>query len=390
MLVRLETARRILDRARFRRPRVVRRPLEAAVGSLVAEEVLARRDQPVGPVAAMDGFAVKAYDDRRNRPYTLRRGPHDPPKSSRPLRDGEAVTIATGSLLPVGANAVVRLESARAEGGLLTVRRPVRPGQDIMPQGEAVRRGQTILLPGELVRPYHLGALLADGRSALSVYDLHVSVLPVGDELRGPDRKGRGTVTDTIGPLVRAVFDFAATRVLPAVGDESSDLRRSLLGALRSSELVVTIGGASVGSSDVTKGTLAEMGELLFEGVSVNVLKRGAVARVGGRAVLVLPGQVVSAVTCAHEHGLHLVSRLVGRELRCFETARLSESVEVNHRMDGTYLFRVHDGVADPLPWGVARTAALLQANAFAVLDRHRRWARGTTVLLQRLRHTAG
>ena len=129
------------------------------------------------------------------------------------------------------------------------------------------------------------------------------------------------------------------------------------------------------------------MGEILFEGVQVNVIKRGAVALVEGTPVLVLPGQIVSAVTNAHEHGLHLVGRMAGRELRRLERAKLSEAVTVNYRMDSTYLFRLHDGHADPLSWGVARMSALLNANAFGFLERGRRWAAGDEVELQRLEH---
>jgi molybdopterin molybdotransferase len=278
---------------------------------------------------------------------------------------------------------VVRVEASRAQGELLHVQGPVHPGQDVIPRGESIRRGETILERGERVRPYHVGVLLAEGIGRLRVYDVRVSILPIGDDIRGPGRGPSGSTADLIGPVVARLFDFAAVRLLPPIPDDPARLRRAIASEVRRSDLLITIGGASVGARDVTKSTLSGMGEILFEGVRANVMKRGAVALVQRTPVLVLPGQIVSAVTNSHEHGLHLVGRMAGSELRRREFATLSEPVEVNHRMDSTYLFRVHDGQADPLPWGVARWSALLEANAFGVLPRGRRWAAGDRVELQ-------
>jgi len=386
MLVRLEAARRIIERTRLRRPRVVPRTLVEAVGGLAAREIQARRDIPEADVSAMDGFAVRAYRADRPRPYLLCEA--DPrSRAIRPLQEGQAIPIATGARLPPGANAIVRIEATRSEGELLRTHEPVRPGQDVMPRGESIRCGETILERGERIDPYHLGALLADGVRSLPVYDLRVGIIPVGDEIRGSGTTLRGTVPDLISPVIARLFEFANVRILPSVKDNSDRLRRAIAREIRRSELLVTIGGASVGRRDVTKKALSEMGEILFEGVQANVIKRGAVALVEGTPVLVLPGQIVSAVTTTHEHGLHLVGRIAGRELRRFDRAKLSEAVTVDHRMDSTYLFRVHDGQADPLPWGVARMNALLHANAFGVLERGRRWAAGDEVELQWLEH---
>lgn len=256
-------------------------------------------------------------------------------------------------------------------------------------RGESIRRGEALVERGERIGPYHLGALLAEGVRSVPVYDLRVSLLPVGDEIRARRTRETDTVADFIGPVIRRVFEFATVRSLPPVGDERGRLRSAIDREVRRSDLLVTIGGASVGEGDVTKRTLSEMGDLLFDGVRANVIKRGAVAVVQGTPVLVLPGQIVSAVTSAHEHGLHLVGRMAGRELRRFERAKLSEPVTVSHRMDSTHLFRLHDGEAEPLPWGVARMSALLHANAFGILERGRRWTAGDEVELQRLEHSA-
>jgi molybdopterin molybdotransferase len=338
----------------------------------------------------MDGFAVRVYREGPVRPYTLLGEPLDTrPAARRTLRAGEATPIATGARLPAGADAVVRIEAARVDRGQLRVSGSVHPGQDVIPRGESIRRGDPILRRGERVGPYHLSALIADGVRSLPIYDIRVVILPVGDELRGPHARGPGTVSDLIGPVIHRLFDFARVRTLSSVPDDVRRLTSVLAREARRSDLVITIGGASVGTGDVTKGTVAAMGEVLFEGVRANVLKRGGAALIGGTPVLVLPGQVVSAVTIAHEHALHLLGRMTGGELRRFERATLGTAIAVNHRMDSTFLFHLHDGRADPLPWGVARIGALLRANAFGVLERGRPWAAGDEVEVQRLEHAA-
>jgi len=337
----------------------------------------------------MDGFAVRAPRDGRSRAYLLLDAPVPGARKLRPLREGQALRVGTGATLPLGANAVVRVESARCRGSRIDVPGPVRPGLDVLPKGESIRRGETLLKEGERVGPYHLSALLAEGVRSVPVYDVRVGVLPVGDEIRGPGGNAPGSVVDLIGPVVRRLFPFASARLLRPVGDDAARLRRAISRELPRVEMFVTIGRASVGERDVVKSTLREMGELLFEGVRVNVLKRGAVAVVDRTPVLVLPGQVVSAVTNVHEHGLHLLGRMVGRELRHRVRARLSRAVLVNHRMDSTYLFRLHDGWAEPLPWGVARLSSLLHADAFGILGRGRDWKVGQEVELQLLELSA-
>lgn len=383
MLVRLEVARRRIDRARFRSPRVIRVPPEEALGLLSGGLLRAQRDRPEAPLAAMDGFAVRSLRGRGAESYLLRKALRGAVPS---LRRGEATPTATGSPLPPGADAVVRLEATTVRGATLHVRSAVRPGQDVLPAGESIRRGDTLLARGEQVGPAHLAALLADDQRTVPAFDLRVSIVPVGSELRRRRGKdGSRGPQDTLGPVVRHVFECARTRVLPAVADEVGEVRRAVRQEVDRSDLVVTLGGSSVGRDDVTRRAVGGLGVFLFEGVAVNVLKRSAVARVRGTPVLILPGQIVSAVTAAHEHGLHLLGRLVGRELRSFERVTLARAIPAHHRMDSTYLFGLRASTAYPLPWGVARTSALLRADAFGILARGRAWTAGDRIRIQRL-----
>jgi len=102
--------------------------------------------------------------------------------------------------------------------------------------------------------------------------------------------------------------------------------------------MVLAIGGSSVGEKDLTKGALAKCGNLLFEGINVNVIKRGSVGIVKGKPVVILPGRIVAAVCTFHEHGLHILERMLGVELRRSDDLPLGSDLEVRHKMDSLYL----------------------------------------------------
>ena len=346
---------------------------------------MATRSLPAGPRSAMDGFALRLLSRAPTGPYVVRGSAF--PSSSRPhrsLRQGEAVYVTTGAPLPPGTNAVVRSEGAHRDGERLLVAQVPTPGQDILETGESIEGGAVLLERGQRIRPVELALLLAQGVRTVPVFRLRASVLPIGDELVvAGGRSGAGT-PDYLGPLIAGLLGAECVLHSP-LPDDRARVARALAAASRRSDLVVTIGGSSIGRRDVTKGAVAEVGRLLFEGVTTNVLKRGAVGVVGRTPVLILPGQLVSAVTVFHEHGLHVLSRLVGRELREYAEHPLAGAVAVDHRMDSLYLFRQVDGAARALEWGVARMTELLHADGFGILDHGRRYRSGEPIRVQRL-----
>ncbi len=387
MLVPLTVAREEIDAFRIRRAHVVRVPVRDSIGKMAGRQVLANRALPEHDLSAMDGYAIHLGRRSPSGPFPVRRTPIEEHRSDRSvLAVGDATYVMTGAALPRGSNAVVRIESAREHAGLLYLRRPARRGQDILRSGESVGRGDRIVEAGRLIRPVDTGALLALRAQKVPVFALRATILPIGGELVQLLARFRKGTPEYLGPTIEGLLGFCDTELHPPLADDRRQVARELLCSARRSDLVITIGGSSVGAEDVTKRALSDAGgRMLFEGVTTNVLKRGAVGLVEGTPLIVLPGQVVSAVTVFHEHVLHVLSRMVGRELRAFEDARLGEEVSVRHRMDTTYLFRLREGKALPLPWGVARITALLRADAFGTLARGREYHAGDRIRLQRL-----
>lgn len=360
-------------------------PFEA-VGRITGGRVRARRDEPPADLAAMDGYAVRFASHRAPLRFRLRPGRVGIRSGGRRLAPGEAIAIATGATLPERADAVVRKERAWVGGGEIHVRRRIPRGADIHRQGGDVRRGSTLLVPGDPVRPYHAALLTTQGIRRVPVRIVRVVVQPIGDELVPADAPGPGRVVDSLSPLIASLLPRMKVRLRPPVRDDGRRLARALRSAAKSADLVVTIGGTSVGERDLTKRTVASVGRLVFGGVRVNVLKRGGFGLLGRVPIVMLPGQVVAAVTTWHEHGARVLARLLGAAPPRTERVPLGRRLRNPHPMDAVYLLRMRGGRAEPARWGPRLYSQLLDADGYAIVPRGATWARGARIEVRSLR----
>jgi molybdopterin molybdotransferase len=366
--------------------RPVRIPIADCVGYINARTLRARHDEPASDAAAMDGYAVRSIRGRFPSSFRLRNGSERTGPRGPTLRPGEAVAIATGTPLPQGASAVARKEWSLVSGGTLRVRHPLSAGRDVHRQGEDLRRGTVLVRKGEPLRPYHLGVLVAQGQRSVEVLAPRLTIVAIGDELLSRHAaRGGPVVRDSISPVIAALTPYADVEFVGPVADDSRSIETALVAAARSSDMIVTIGGTSVGPKDFTKSAVASRGDLLFGGVRVNVLKRGAVGRIARRPVILLPGQVVSAVTVWHEHGLRVLARMMRTKPARTEKVVLSRPLRNRHPMDSVYLFRISEGRATPCRWGVRLYSELLRAQAFGIVPARSSLPRGATIVVQRL-----
>ncbi len=358
---------------------VERRAVPTALGAWPAAPVRAPGPVPRVPTSAMDGFALARPAPRGSLEFRL------VPRRPDRLKPGEATAIATGAPLPRGATAVARLEAARVSGSRLRLAHSVPPGRDVHGAGAAIASGSVLARPDRPLDAYALAGLIAAHVREVRVRPLRITVLATGDELVRRTTAGVGPA-DAIGPWIAATASRWATvtraRPLP---DDARRIRQALERASRRSDLLVTVGGSSVGPRDRTKRAVAEAGRLVFGGVRVNVLKRAGLGVVRKRPVVILPGQIESAVVSFHEFGLPLIGRWRGTDLRSRVRLRLARRFTVDHRMDSTVLFATRSGRAEPLGWGVTRYGALLEAEAFGYFRRGRTYRAGALLDLQRL-----
>lgn len=311
--------------------------LGEAGGRVLAEDVVATVDLPPFPSSAMDGFAVRAADSPGRLAVVGSIAAGAP--ATRDLRAGEAMGIATGGTVPAGADAVVRIEDAVAEGSTVEIPR-VDVGKSIRPRGGDIREGEVVVEKGTRLGAAHVAALAAAGVAGVSVSQRpHVAVLATGSELRRPgERLGPGQIFDANGVLLATSLSAvgAEVEVLPAVEDDP-DAHRDALERGLGADVLVTTGGVSVGPHDLVRSILRSLGvEEVFWGVAVKPGKPLAFGVRDATLVFGLPGNPVSSLV-----GCELFVRPAALALQgasvpgpVYQEGRLAAAVKRNARRD--------------------------------------------------------
>ena len=275
----------------------------AALGRVAAEDVVSRRAVPAAPYSAMDGYAIR-YADVSAAPARLRVVAVEPAGTvvSTVVEPRTAVKLFTGSVIPSGADAVVRIEDCEEEGERLVVRTPVPHGANIRATGEDVEPGQVVLARGTVLGPADVGVLASVGRSTVLVHQRpRVAILSTGSELiEVDDVPGPGQVVNSNAyGLAAAVREAGGEPVVLAIApDRLDDIRASVAEAARA-DVVVSTGGVSVGDLDFVKDALeAASFERVFWRVAQKPGKPLLFGRLAGRHFFGLPGNPVSALVC--------------------------------------------------------------------------------------------
>jgi molybdopterin molybdotransferase len=293
-----EALAQVLERARPLPAESV--PLERASRRVLAEDALAAVDLPRFPSSAMDGFALRAADTPGTLPVVARVAAGRP--APRALRSGEAMGIATGGVVPDGADAVVPIEHVTEQEGAVDVPGPVSPGANIRPLGADVRSGAPVLAAGAPLTPPRIAALAAAGVAEPRCARLpRISIVTTGTELRPPgEALGEGEIYESNGVMLAALLEAYGTVLgRETVSDDDASHRDALTRGL-DADVLVTSGGVSVGPHDLVRGILAELGaEEVFWGVAMRPGKPISFATRGGTLVFGLPGNPVSSLVGA-------------------------------------------------------------------------------------------
>jgi molybdopterin molybdotransferase len=281
-------------------------PLPGCAGRTLAEDLSSLRDQPPFPASAMDGYAVR-HADIQDGPTLLTvigtsAAGHGFPRS---VEAGTAVRIFTGAPVPKGADTVVIQEDTEAgDGGAVWIKERPRRGQFVRPAGLDFRSGETMLHAGQRLDARRLALAAAMGHGTLPVRRRpRIAILATGDELVRPG--------ETAGPdQIVASNPYAVAAIVERSGGEAIDLgiakdtfealEERIAAALSAgADLLVTLGGASVGEHDLVQSALARRGMSLgFWRVALRPGKPLLHGRLGAMGLLGLPGNPVSSIVC--------------------------------------------------------------------------------------------
>ena len=294
-------------------------PLHQAAWRVLARDIVALRTQPPFPAAAMDGYAVTDTDARQGAELVLIGESAAGRRFEGKLEAGQAVRIFTGAPVPDGAGTVIMQEDIeRLENARIRIAQPVTPGRHVRKRGLDFAEGEVLLKRGTALDAAALPLAAAAGHAALPVHRRPVvAILATGEELVSPgEMTGLDQIVASNGFGVAALASKAGATIidLGIVGDDAALITAAVSrAAAEGADILVTLGGASVGDHDLIKPVLAGLGvELDFWQIAMRPGKPLMHARHGAMHVLGLPGNPVSSLVCAHLFLLPLIARLGG------------------------------------------------------------------------------
>jgi putative molybdopterin biosynthesis protein len=363
-------------------------PLAAALARVLAADVVATVDAPPFDRSNVDGFAVRAADTlgaSDGNPKILRLNAEVIACGDAPALEvapGTATTIATGGMMPRGADAVVMIEHTdMTEGQVpgIEIRRAAPPGQFVSYAGSDIARGETLLRRGARISSREIGMLAACGLSEVAVVRRpKVAVLSTGDELVAPGEPlNRAGVYDSNGAIIAAAVAEAGGEPVSfgAFPDDAAALDKAVREALARSDMVVLSGGTSKGAGDLSHTIVSRLGSIVVHGVALKPGKPLCLAVAGKTPIVVLPGFPTSAIFTFHAFVAPVIRALAGLMPEAARTVAAKVPLRVASELGRkefllVSLVETGDGiVAFPTGKGSGAVTSFSQADGFIEID---------------------
>lgn len=290
-------------------------PLDRAVGRVLSDDAVARRDQPPFAASSMDGYALKRAEADMHAQLKVIGESAAGHRFEGRVGAGQCVRIFTGAPVPEGTDMVIIQENVTRQGDVISIVDGPNDSDNIRPEGGDFATGTTLSAP-RILSPQQIALLASMNIAAVPVIrQPRVALISTGDELvlpgedPGPDQI---IASNTFG--LRAMLENLGciARVLPIARDNEASLRMAFKLA-EGNDLVVTIGGASVGDHDLVAGVAADLGmEQSFYKVAMRPGKPLMAGRIGDMAMVGLPGNPVSAMVCGHVFLVPMLRAMLG------------------------------------------------------------------------------
>lgn len=365
--------------------------LTEALGRVLAHDIVAQVDAPPFDRSNVDGFALRAADtigasDATPKVFSLNAEViacgHAPELTIAP---GTATAIATGGVIPRGADAVMMIEHTELidEGGVprIELRRTAAAGQFVSYAGSDIARGETLLRRGARIGSREIGMLAASGLASVDVVRKpRVAVLSTGDELVPPGEplKAAG-VYDSNGAIIAAAVAEAGGEPLPfgAFPDNQRTLEKAVRGALAECDIVVLSGGTSKGAGDLSHAIVSRLGKpgILVHGVALKPGKPLCLGVVEKKPIVVLPGFPTSAIFTFHAFVAPAIRALAGLPPEAARTVNANVPMRIASELGRkefvlVSLIEGDDGaIAFPTGKGSGSVTSFSQADGFLEID---------------------
>ncbi|MDM0044841.1 molybdopterin biosynthesis protein [Variovorax dokdonensis] len=388
VLTRDEAERRFQEHLRLAPLGAESVPLHAALGRVLAADVAAPIDVPGFDRSNVDGFALQAADtwgamEEEARTLSLNTETLAPGiVPAEQVRRGVATTIATGGMLPRGADAVVMVEHTDVAGEQLEVRRAITVGENVSYAGTDIARGETVLRAGVPLSSREIGVLAALGLAEVSVHRRpRVAIFSTGNEIVAPGKPlPTGAVYDSNAAIISAAVEELGGQAvrLGVIPDDEVALSEALATGLQY-DAVVFSGGTSKGEGDLSYRVVNALNDpgIVAHGVALKPGKPICLAVTDGKPVVILPGFPTSAVFTFHEFLAPVIRAFAGMPPQRREHVAATLPMRINSERGRTEYLLVglvptEDGLsAYPMGKGSGSVTTFSGADGFITIDQH-------------------
>jgi len=341
--------------------------VEDSLGRITAEAVFARLSSPSYHSSAMDGYAVRFKD-------TIGASERTPKR----LRIGsDAIYLDTGDPMPEGYNAVIMVEDAEVIDNHIEIIAPVTPWQNVRIIGEDIVGGELIIAENHKIRPFDISAMLASGIREVKVKKQpKIVFIPTGDEIVEPcDNPRLGEIIESNSSMLLglALGHGAEGIRLPIEPDDPERIKKAVLDASDSADIICVLSGASLGSEDYTSKVISDIGEVLVHGIAIKPGKPAILGLLnqGKRAIPIIgiPGYPVSAYIVFELFVRPAIYALYGVEPEPQQRLKVRLSRQISSPLGQEEFIRVKVGrvgegfVATPLGRGAGLLMSLVRAD---------------------------
>lgn len=368
--------------------------LEACLDRVLAVDVYSDRNIPSYDKTFLDGYAINPQDTigaSTTNPVGLRivgkLFPADYPTKAH-IHNGEVIYVATGAPIPRGALAVVKVEETRLKEGAIEVVREIKAGEGIIPLGDDVKKDVLLLRRGHVLRAQDVGLLASVKEETIEVFKKPVvSIISGGDELikqrQNEPKKFANNYALVIADLVSALG--ATPKLEGIMSDALGKVKEKIGSALEASDLVITIGGSSVGVKDFVPDAVNSLGKpgVVVHGIA---LRPGALSGFGivkGKPVIILPGHIGSCIGGFYALVAPLLASLSGLNVEnLLPTIHAELSQEIDNGSQFRFLLvsiKHSEGkfIASPVEGGSSALTTIVKSNGYTIVPPHTKLGKG-------------
>jgi molybdenum cofactor synthesis domain-containing protein len=374
-------------------------PLEACVGRVLAKDVFSNLNIPDHEKTFVDGYAINPVETKTasmTKPVRFKiignLFPSDYPTAAE-IRRGEAYYVACGAPLPKGATAAVKVEETRMRENAIEVIREIDIGEGIIPAGDDVKNGDLLIKKGNVLRPQDIGLLASLELTYADVIKKPtISIISGGDELL---KQYRRDPTKTVNNYALVVAGLASElgadpKLCGIMPDSLDEVKETIKGALNSSDIVVTIGGSSVGIKDFVPDAVNALGKpgVIVQGVAMRPGAISGFGLVNGKPVVMLPGHIGSCIAGFYLFVVPLIGAYTGQRVNAIlprVTALMGETVETSsqfrfllvyiNQLDGKFEARSTEG-------GSSALTTIVKSNGYALIPPHTKLSKGEEITI--------